>query len=304
MEAARNANVQVIWDLCHWGTPEWLSPMDEQFPRRFAAFVREAVAVLIRAAEPTAGFRQIYCPINEISFWAWAGGEVAYMGPLSTCSGRQLKYQLVQASLAAIREIRLLDPEALIMQPEPLIHISPGPDSSELTGPVPDGGQFEAWDMLLGRTNPELGGCEGTIDILGANYYWNNQWIDKGERTPPGHPRHYPLHRMLADLRSRYQLPIIISETSAEAEAAVGWLGYVSAELRQAQRLGISVDGLCIYPVMDYPGWEDGRHCACGLIQVDDTWSGPRLRQELVDELHAQRTLDRKPLDALKFAAH
>src|SRR5512138_910297 len=36
LAAARNAGVSVIWDLCHYGYPDWLDLWSEDFPKRFA----------------------------------------------------------------------------------------------------------------------------------------------------------------------------------------------------------------------------------------------------------------------------
>ena len=68
----------------------------------------------------------------------------------------------------------------------------------------------------------------------------------------------------------------------------MGWLGYTAAEARQAQREGAEILGLCLYPVMDYPGWDDGRHCHCGLIALDEHWQQRTLRTDLVRELELQ----------------
>ena len=89
----------------------------------------------------------------------------------------------------------------------------------------------------------------------------------------------------------RYGRPIVITETGTEAEAAVGWLGYVAAEVRQAQRAGVEVLGICIYPVMDYPGWDDDRHCHCGLIEAGQDWKTRSLRGDLALEIGAQSRL-------------
>ena len=94
---------------------------------------------------------------------------------------------------------------------------------------------------------------------------------------------------MLRELWNRYGRPILITETGAEAGAGVGWLGYVSAEVRQARREGVPVEGICLYPVMDYPGWDDERHCHCGLIEVDEEWRRRWLREDLAAELRAQQ---------------
>jgi beta-glucosidase/6-phospho-beta-glucosidase/beta-galactosidase len=148
--------------------------------------------------------------------------------------------------------------------------------------------QFEAWEMMVGRLEPELGGAVEMLDFVGVNYYWNNQWVHGGDRKPPGHADHKPLHRMLVELWQRFRRPILITETGAEGGADVGWLGYMASELRQAQREGVEIVGMCLYPVMDYPGWDDDRHCRCGLIAIDEDWSERWLRDDLAAELRLQ----------------
>ena len=292
--AARQTGVQVIWDLCHWGVPDGLDPFAEEFPSRFAAFAG-AAARFIRSENESAGIflPSFYCPINEISFWSWVGGDLEHFSPYGSLRGPELKRQLVLASVAAVRRIREEDPAAHIVQAEPIIHISADKrkpeDAEEARGHTAS--QFEAWDMLAGLRNPELGGDADMLDVIGVNYYWNNQWIHEGDRTPPGHDLHQPLHAMLERLWERYRRPIVITETGAEAAAGVGWLGYIAAETRQAQRAGVPVLGICLYPVMDYPGWDDHRHCQCGLIAVERDWSKRHIRQDLLAELRAQQLL-------------
>ena len=146
-----------------------------------------------------------------------------------------------------------VDRRARFVQAEPIIHIVADRDAPEA---IPDAerhtaSQFEAWDMIAGVRNPELGGSPEFLDVLGVNYYWNNQWIHEGSHTPMGHLEHRALHSMLYELWQRYQRPIIITETGAEAVSAIGWLGYVGAEVRQARRMGAVILGVCLYPVMD-----------------------------------------------------
>ena len=56
-----------------------------------------------------------------------------------------------------------------------------------------------------------------------------------------------------------YERPILIAETGSEAGAEFGWLCYVIGEVRQAGRLGVPVQGVCLDPVMITPaGITDG----------------------------------------------
>jgi len=77
LRAARDSGVQVTWDLCHYGLPHDLDIWSPRFLDRFAAFCA-AVARVVRAESGGVPF---YCPVNEISFWAWAGGDHARMHP-------------------------------------------------------------------------------------------------------------------------------------------------------------------------------------------------------------------------------
>jgi hypothetical protein len=71
---------------------------------------------------------------------------------------------------------------------------------------------------------------------------------------------------MLTEVHERYGRPILIAETGAEARNGPGWLRYVAGEVRAALDAGIPVEGICLYPILHYPGWEDERHCECGLL--------------------------------------
>jgi beta-glucosidase/6-phospho-beta-glucosidase/beta-galactosidase len=294
LDAARQTGTQVIWDLCHWGIPEGLDVFSDEFVSRFGAFAGASAALVREKTGGDAGPVPFYCPVNEISFWAWVGGDVRAFAPHQEGRGPELKRQLVRASLAAIQAVRAVEPRARFVQAEPIIHVEPEWRDVKRHPEIVDHAaahtesQFEAWEMLRGRREPELGGGDQMLDLIGVNYYWNNQWVHGGERKPLGHPSHKPLHIMLLEIWQRYNRPLLVTETGAEASADVGWLGYIAAEVRQAMREGVEMAGVCLYPVMDYPGWDDERHCHCGLISVEEDWGERRLRGDLVAELKLQ----------------
>ena len=69
--------------------------------------------------------------------------------------------------------MREVNPAVRICQIDPIIHVVPKSDSDEdvRKAEAYRGSQFEAWDMTLGRTQPELGGREDLIDVIGVDYY-------------------------------------------------------------------------------------------------------------------------------------
>lgn len=289
LRAAQAAGVQVIWDLCHYGLPHDIDIWSPHFLDRFAAFCA-AVARIVSEESDECPF---YCPVNEISFWAWAGGDHARMHPNALGRGPELKRQLAHAAIRAIDAVRTVVPKARFIQAEPLIHVAGHPDLPETAAGAKAHhlAQFEAFDMIAGRLAPELGGSEAHLDIVGVNFYPENQLVRGGVTLPLGHWLYQPLRHLLAEVGRRYDRPILISETGAENGNGAGWLRYVAGEARAARRAGVPVEGICLYPVMDYPGWQNGRMCRCGLIRSDGDWGVRLVDEELLHQLAEERML-------------
>jgi hypothetical protein len=160
LEAAREAGLPVIWDLCHYGWPDDLDIWSEAFVTRFAAFAAAAA----RLVREVSGAPPLLCAVNEISYWAWAGGDAGRIGPCATGEGPALKRQLVRAALAATRAVRAVEPAARFIHAEPAIHVVGGPDaeSGDAAAAYREV-QYEALDMMAGRIAPELGGDPGAL---------------------------------------------------------------------------------------------------------------------------------------------
>jgi beta-glucosidase/6-phospho-beta-glucosidase/beta-galactosidase len=289
LHASRDVGVRVIWDLCHYGWPDDIDIWTPAFVERFSRFAR-AVAELVRNETDTIPF---YCPVNEISFWAWAGAEVARFNPLARGRGLELKHQLVRAAIAAIEAIWSVDSRARIVQVDPVIHVVARPDRPSDRKAAEDHrrAQFQAWDMLSGRLWPGLGGHPKYLDILGVNYYSDNQWFLGGGTIELGHPLYRPFRDILAEVFQRYERPLFVAETGAESAARAPWLRYVAGEVRAAVEAGIRVEGVCLYPITDYPGWTNGRHCKVGLLGLLNNQGRRAVYRPLADELRRQQAI-------------
>jgi hypothetical protein len=287
LRAAEQTGVQVIWDLCHYGWPDHIDIWRPEFVEHFARFAA-AAARLIRDESPRVPF---YSPLNEMSFWAWAGGEVAYFAPLATDRGDELKQQLVRASIAAIEAIRAVDPRARFVQVDPVIHVVPRGNrpGEQAAAEAYRLSQYQAWDMLAGLQRPGLGGRPEYLDILGLNYYPNNQWFMGGGTLWRGEPQYRPFLGILTEVHQRYQRPMLVAETGAEGERRAGWLRYVCEQVSLALQRGLPLEGICLYPILDYPGWTDDRHCQTGLFGFADAQGQRPLYLELAEELSRQQ---------------
>ncbi|HEX4441232.1 MAG TPA: beta-glucosidase [Thermoanaerobaculia bacterium] len=286
MAGAREAGVTVAWDLLHFGWPDGLDPFTEEFVERFAAFAHGFAAMWTREGEGPL----VVTPVNEISFLAFAGGEKGFFNPFARRRGDELKEQLVRAAIAACREIRAVVRDARFVHSDPIINIIADPTRPEdrLKAEMYRLSQYAAWDMIAGRARPELGGRPEFLDIVGADYYVHNQWIHRGKMLPPSHPQHLPLRYMLRELSERYRRPIIVAETGIEAEARPDWLRYVGREALAARALGVALEAVCLYPIVDHPGWEDDRHCPNGLWGYPDEKGRRPIDEPFFEELVRQ----------------
>jgi hypothetical protein len=289
LQAARRSGTQVAWDLCHYGWPDDIDIWSAAFVDRFANFAAAAAAVIRDETDEV----PLFCPINEISYWAWAGGEVARFNPCAEGRGAELKRQLVRAAIAAMDAIRKVDSRARFLTAEPLIHIDAGSTDPEALqqAEIYRQMQFEAFDMLTGTLSPELGGAPEFLDIVGVNYYPENQWYMGGATIPMGHHAYRPLRDMLAEVHRRYRRPVLMAETGAEGSGRAAWLHYVCAEVRGARKRGVPIEGICIYPIVDYPGWENERTCAVGLLSTPNELGRRKTCVALARELYRQQRI-------------
>ncbi len=291
-QAARRAGIQPLWTLMHYGLPPDLSFFDDALIERFARFA----GAVARALRPLCEAPRFYTPINEISFLAWAAGsggvlqETEADAPLdaaseaasrlapggvssSELSGYQVKRRLVRAALAGMAAIRAEDPQARFLHIEPLVHVAAPPDRPELDALAQQirDYQWQALDLLSGRLEPGLGGHERALDWLGFNHYHSSQWEAQTEKRLAWHlrdPRRQPVSALLLQAFQRYRRPLVLAETGHVGMGRAAWLHEMAGEALQARALGLPLQGICLYPLLDRPDWCDtGRWHRCGLWQ-------------------------------------
>lgn len=287
--AARDTDMQVIWDLWHYGWPDDIDLFSDEFIERFVAFSRATVEVLGEYTDVP-----LISPINEISFFSWAAGDAGVFNPFAKNRGGDVKTQLVRATIESIRAMREINPAIRFFQIDPIMNVVALPDrpDDQPHAEAQRQGQFEAWDMIAGRIRPELGGSEDCLDVIGVNYYIHNQWSfpgGHGSMIVPSDPRYRHVRDMLVEMYQRYERPLFIAETGIEDATRPAWLRYMSNEVACAIALGVPMEGLCIYPILNHPGWDDDRHCHNGLFDYAEVSGNREVFVPLADELTRQR---------------
>lgn len=290
LDAAAETGIEIVWDIFHYGYPDFHDPRHDDFIQAYAGY---AAAVAEKHLSHT-GQPIRAVPLNEISFFTWAL-EVGYFPPELGDDHPigWMKRRLVQSAIAAAEAMEDVSPGRRFFWAEPLIHVAPHSRSSierNNAGRMRRS-QFEAYDMLLGLKAPELGGHPEMVDAIGLNFYPHNQWYYDGPTIPMGHHEYRPMRDMLVEVWERYAKPIFISETGAENSARAAWLHYVCDEVRAAMALGVPIQAICLYPITDYPGWDNGRHCNVGLLGDADKDGARPIYEPLLEEVRRQQAV-------------
>ncbi|RYF63607.1 MAG: amine oxidase, partial [Cytophagaceae bacterium] len=122
LQRGKALGIQQIWDICHFGYPDDLTPLHPMFARRFAAICRAFVPIY-RETYPDGPL--IVTPINEVSFISWLGGDVCGTSPYCTKQGFEVKTGLIRAYIEGIAAMREIDPNIVVMTTEPLVNMVP-----------------------------------------------------------------------------------------------------------------------------------------------------------------------------------
>lgn len=267
-DAAERNGTEILLDLLHFGWPEQVDIFAPTFPDKFSRFVH----AVTRFVKQRGNCCTKFAPVNEISFLSWAGADVAAINPYTRDRGAELKRNLIRAATAASEVLLNELADVRLIWPEPVIHIVghpaiPGDDAEAERYRL---AQYQAWDMVSGRMAPELGGRPEYLDIIGVNFYDRNQWVHYSHTLSRTDPNFRPFHKMLEEVWNRYRRPMFISETGTEDDGRAEWFNYICDEVIAAHNLRIPVHGVCLYPIVNHPGWDDDRHCHNGLFDYAD----------------------------------
>ena len=312
--AANRQDVQVLWTLMHYGTPAGVSVMDDSFCDRFVEFA----ATVARTLGPYSEHPPVYTPINEISFFSWAVCETSgfqpYVGDradsryVGSPDGYVVKKRLVKATLTAMSAMRREDPRVRFLHIDPVVHVVPPRDATRALRVEARrfrDYQWQAWDMIAGFLEPELGGSLKALDLVGLNHYHTAQWEFATGRTLDWErqdPRRRAFSRLVGDVWGRYKRPIVIAETGHVDSGRGRWLREIASEVGKARRTGARVDGICLYPIVGRPDWNNELHWhRSGLWDATPGHADPAPLRNAIG-WHPERHIDAEYAAALRDA--
>jgi len=273
MRVAREKGIKQIWNLNHFDMPEDLDIFGDEFVPRFRNYAVACAKLILRYQEGTI----FIAPINEMSFYTYMAGSYGSWHPFVVQRGLSFKKRLVEATIAAIEAIKAIDDDVRFIIIDPVMRRTAkdrsNPALVEMETAFKEG-RFHTFDLVAGRSHPELGGKPEYLDIIGVNFYPSSQeWIVEED---PGDTASFetidwqsgdwqPLDDLLNEVQERYHRPMVLSEIGAWGDLREGWWKMVLNQVEHALERGIDMRGICAYPLIDRPDWTDGHLTNSGI---------------------------------------
>lgn len=268
----------VVADLVHYGCPPWLagSFADERFPEMLAEFA-SAFAARYR------GLVDHITPVNEplttASFCGLRGIWPPYLTGWAGWSA--VTMALARGAAAAIGGIRRVNPDAVIVHVEAAFPVETADRALDEQVEHLRRVSYLPTDLLLGRVSPahemhdwliewgiesqalaDLVGKAATIDLLGVNYYPDlsprSLAMHDGAVVQVSVARGAPgLVQSVRAMAQRYELPLLVTETSIEGsdEVRTSWLQEAAAACTDLRASGVDLRGFTWWPLLDFVDW-------------------------------------------------
>lgn len=270
MERLRNLGVEVIADLCHFGTPDWLgSFQSDELPIALASY-----AGAFARRYP---WIRYYTPVNEIFVCA---SFSALYGWWNECESSDAAFvramrNMCRAHELAIEEILRVRPDAIFIQSESVEHFHPAGAAAAGEADRMNDVKFLALDLTLGRPLGERmvtyllrhGMTADDLAFFSTTRARNQRWIgldyyatcehriaSTGRRTASQARR--GLRALATEYYGRYNLPLFHCETNKTAAAAERWLIEQWNDVRALVAAGLPTHGFTWYSLTDQIDWQ------------------------------------------------
>lgn len=268
-----------IIDLMHYGCPFWLEKgfISRDYPQRVADF---AAAV----AERYQGLIKCYTPLNEPIITALMCGMRALWPPYLRGEKGYIKImlQVTRGIVKTVNAIKAVDPDAVMFHVEATgLTRTIREDLASLAREETHRG-YICFDLLTGKLSHdhllfswllrsgvplrdllELQENPVTLDVLGMNFY--PQWSTKQiYLNKAGHiafretePEGEGFSELIRHYHERYQVPIMITETSALGgdDIRLRWLQSSVKAIKGLRESGIPVVGYTWFPLFTMVDW-------------------------------------------------
>lgn len=309
--------VELIVDLMHYGCPFWLDRgfLNKKYPEYVARFAGEF-------AQRYGSKVKLYTPLNEPIITALMCGMRGLWPPYRRGDRGYIEVmlQLAKGIQRTVKTIREIDDDAVMVHVEATgLTRSIREDLESLAHEETHRG-FLCFDLISGGlahdhllfswlvrngaspdTLVDLQENKVSLDIIGMNFYpqWSTKeiYLDKRGRIAfrETEPEGEGFSELIRQYHDRYQIPIMITETSAVGsdDLRMRWLSSSVEQIRELRADGVPVIGYTWFPLFTMIDWRyrfgtdpvEDYYLELGLYRINRESSEPRwLETPLVDE--------------------
>lgn len=268
-----------ILDLMHYGCPFWLRRefASDEYPQAVAAYAKAF-------AERYKGLVRWYTPLNEPIVNALFCGKKGLWPPYLRGDAGYIRVMLqlvrgIQRTVAALKEV---DPGAVMVHVEATGLARAAREDLQVLAVEDQRRGFLGYDLLTGRVDAEhplftwllrngagpdeirdIGRAAIPLDVIGLNFYpqWSTQQVTVNRK---GRLEYRAVEQdgagfvhLIEDYYKRYNVPIMVTETSAKGAVDVRsrWLAASVAAIRQLREEGVPVLGYTWFPLFTMIDW-------------------------------------------------
>ena len=268
-----------ILDLMHYGCPFWLRRefASDEYPQAVAAYAKAF-------AERYKGLVRWYTPLNEPIVNALFCGKKGLWPPYLRGEAGYIRVmlQLVRGIQRTVEALKEVDPGAVMVHVEATGLARAAREDLQVLAVEDQRRGYLCYDLLTGRVEPDhplftwlLRNGAGPdelrdirraaipLDVIGLNFYpqWSTQQISVDRR---GRLAYRAVEQdgagfvhLIEDYYKRYNVPIMVTETSAKGAVDVRsrWLTASVAAIRQLREEGVPVLGYTWFPLFTMIDW-------------------------------------------------
>jgi beta-glucosidase len=268
-----------ILDLMHYGCPFWLRRefASDDYPQAVAAYAKAF-------AERYKGLVRWYTPLNEPIVNALFCGKKGLWPPYLRGEAGYIRVmlQLVRGIQRTVEALKEVDPRAVMVHVEATGLARAAREDLQVLAAEDQRRGYLGYDLLTGRVEPDhplftwlLRNGAGPdelrdirraaipLDVIGLNFYpqWSTQQISVDRR---GRLAYRAVEQdgagfvhLIEDYYKRYNVPIMVTETSAKGAVDVRsrWLTASVAAIRQLREEGVPVLGYTWFPLFTMIDW-------------------------------------------------
>ncbi len=288
-QALKDLKITPIVDLCHFGVPAWIGDFQNpDFPNLFVEFAKAFACRF-----PWVRF---YTPVNEIYIAATFSAQFGWWNERlqSDRAFVNALKNLCKANVLAMQAILQINPEAVFIQSESSQYFHAKHPNCEDHARRYNEKRFLALDLTYGHhVNATI--YEYLLDngmtrdeyhwflqhhmrsrcIMGNDYYETNENLVEADGSISLSGEIFGYYPITHQYYSRYNLPVMHTETNFDDPGAVRWLRKEWANVHRLKQDGVPLVGFTWYSLQDQVDWDtalrenNGRVNPLGLCDLN-----------------------------------